>query len=501
MPPVHLAVEPRFVSHPRRIMSSAERIIRVENLSKCYHIWASPFARLQGPLYTRLARALPLPAAARRWLQRRAAQTCRDFYALAGIAFEVARGQSMGIIGRNGSGKSTLLQIITGTLRPTSGSAEVRGRVAALLELGSGFNPEFTGRENVRLNAALLGLSPAQIDQRMESILAFAEIGEFVEEPVKTYSSGMMLRLAFAVIAHIDADILIIDEALAVGDVFFVQKCMAFLRDFQKNGVLLLVSHSADAITTLCQSAIWLDHGQLRQSGSSKEVTEAYLEAFFEADADRKLGVRAGLPVAAAPEPAAETADPAGSERHDQRLLYLNHTQYRNDIEIFSFDPQAGSFGAGGGRILDVTLADEDGKVLHWIVGGEITTLRIAFESLTELQHPIVGFYIKNSLGQQLFGDNTFLTSRRQDLRAPAGNRYDVGFTFQMPILPVGDYAVAVALADGTQVDHVIHHWIKDALAFKAVTSSLRPGGLVGLPMLDIEIRLQPVPAAISAAV
>ena len=487
------------------IVQPSERIIRVENLSKCYHIWASPLARLQGPFLSRLAGWPPLPEALRRWLRDRAAKCCRDFYALDGVSFEVERGQNMGIIGRNGSGKSTLLQIITGTLRPTSGSVEVRGRVAALLELGSGFNPDFTGRENVRLNAALLGLKPREIEERLPAMLAFADIGEFVDEPVKTYSSGMMLRLAFAVIAHIDADILIIDEALAVGDVFFVQKCMAFLREFQERGVLLLVSHSADAIMALCQRAVWLDHGKMRLGGSPKEVTEAYLAAFLEADGQAKLQARGKKPALTDVSRPAVSSVPASLDsseisRRDQRLLYLNQTQFRNDIEIFSFDARAGSFGAGGGRIVEVVLADEDGKVLSWIVGGEITTLRIAFESLAELDHPIIGFYIKNSLGQQLFGDNTFLTSRDQDLHAPSGTRYDVGFTFQMPILPVGDYAVAVALADGSQIDHIIHHWIQDALAFKSVASSLRPGGLVGLPMLDIEIRRQSVRAAVAAA-
>ena len=272
------------------MLSSEDTIIEVKEVSKCYHIWASPLARLTSPLCERVAELPFLPRGLKNRLRASAAAAKHDFFALSNVSFEVKRGHSLGIIGRNGSGKSTLLQIITGTLRPTKGEVTVRGRVAALLELGSGFNGEFTGRENVKLNAALLGLTPAQIEERMPSILAFAEIGDFVEEPVKTYSSGMMLRLAFAVIAHIDADILIVDEALAVGDVFFTQKCMTFLREFQQNGVLLLVSHGHDAVTTLCRDAVWLAHGELKMAGSSKEVTEAYLEAFFQADAVSKLG-------------------------------------------------------------------------------------------------------------------------------------------------------------------------------------------------------------------
>ena len=271
-------------------MSLEERIITVENLSKSYHIWSSPLARLQSPAYQWLADLPLLPTGWKKFLRRKGSELFREFFALHEVSFQVERGQSVGIIGRNGSGKSTLLQIVTGTLQPTGGQAEIRGRVAALLELGSGFNPEFTGRDNARLNAALHGLTPAEIDARLGDMLAFADIGDFVDQPVKTYSSGMMLRLAFAVIAHIDADILIIDEALAVGDVFFVQKCMAFLQRFQERGVLLLVSHSAAAITTLCQKALWLDAGRLRMAGSPKEVTEAYLEAFFEADTQNKRG-------------------------------------------------------------------------------------------------------------------------------------------------------------------------------------------------------------------
>ena len=479
-------------------------IIAVENLSKCYHIWSSPLARLQVPLLESLAR-WPLGRRVRRALERRAARLYREFYALNDVSFTVARGESVGIIGRNGSGKSTLLQIITGTLQPTAGQAQIRGRVAALLELGSGFNPEFTGRENVRLNAALHGLTPAQIDARIDEMLAFADIGEFVEEPVKTYSSGMMLRLAFAVIAHIDADVLIIDEALAVGDVFFVQKCMTFLHRFQERGVLLLVSHSADAITTLCQKALWLDHGRLRQIGSPKEVTEAYLEAFFEADARNKLGANgkkpAGTGTSALDAVAHDELAQAAALRQDQRQPFLNHTQYRNDLEIFEFDPLRPSFGERGGEIIDVTLAAPDGKPYAWVVGGEMVTLKVGVESRETLSHPILGFYVKNSLGQRLFGDNTFLTTLGQDIAVRPGTRFAARFVFQMPVLPPGDYAITVGLANGTQTDHIIHHWMHDALAFRSTASPLRAGGLVGLPMLAIHLdRHDAVPLAADPA-
>ncbi len=477
-------------------------IINVENLSKCYHIWSSPLARLQVPLLHSLAR-WPLGGRVRQALTTRAARLYREFYALHDVSFQVARGESVGIIGRNGSGKSTLLQIITGTLQPTGGEAQIRGRVAALLELGSGFNPEFTGRENVRLNAALHGLTPVQIDARIDDMLAFADIGEFVEEPVKTYSSGMMLRLAFAVIAHIDADVLIIDEALAVGDVFFVQKCMTFLHRFQQTGVLLLVSHSADAITALCQKAIWLDHGRMRRIGSPKEVTEAYLEAFFEADARNKLGAngKKSTGTSALDGVALDELEQAAVFRQDQRRPFLNHTQYRNDLEIFEFDPLRPSFGERGGEIIDVTLADPDGKPYAWVVGGETVTLQVSLESRETLSHPILGFYVKNSLGQQLFGDNTFLTTLGENIAVPPGTRFAARFVFQMPVLPPGDYTITVGLANGTQTDHIIHHWMHDALAFRSTASHLRAGGLVGLPMLEIHLdRTGAVPPAANLA-
>jgi lipopolysaccharide transport system ATP-binding protein len=250
-------------------MSSNEIAISVANLSKCYQIYETPRDRLKQFVAPRL--------------QRMAGQTAkhyfREFWALKDVSLQVKKGETIGIIGRNGSGKSTLLQMICGTLTPTAGSIKTNGRVAALLELGSGFNPEFTGRDNIYMNASVLGLSNEDIDTRFSDIVAFADIGDFIEQPVKTYSSGMMVRLAFAVIANVDADILVIDEALAVGDAFFTQKCMRFLRDFMTRGTVLFVSHDTASIRSLCNRAIWLDKGQIVEMGQPKDVTERYLEA------------------------------------------------------------------------------------------------------------------------------------------------------------------------------------------------------------------------------
>jgi len=229
--------------------------IEVKGVSKCYNIYDKPRDRLLQMFYR----------------QRR--QLYREFWALNDISFTVPRGETVGIVGRNGSGKSTLLQIIAGTLTPTAGGVSTDGRVAALLELGSGFNAEFTGRENVYLNASLLGLSSSEVDERFDSIAAFADIGRFIEQPVKTYSSGMIVRLAFAVQAQIDPAILIVDEALSVGDAKFQAKCFDRLKQLKDNGTsILLVTHSSEQVVTHCSSAILLDGGNKVFEGKPRET-------------------------------------------------------------------------------------------------------------------------------------------------------------------------------------------------------------------------------------
>ena len=234
-------------------------VIRAENLSKTYRLYDQPHHRLLQSL-----------AGSRRTYYR-------EFDALKDVNFQLQSGETMGIIGANGAGKSTLLQLLCGTLEPTQGQVQVKGRISALLELGAGFNPEFTGRENLVINAAILGLTPAQIEARTEVIIAFADIGEFIDRPVKTYSSGMYVRVAFAVAVHVDPQIMIVDEALAVGDALFQFKCMSRMRRMLDDGVaLLFTSHDVSAIKALCQRALWLEKGQVRMLGDTAEVTRAY---------------------------------------------------------------------------------------------------------------------------------------------------------------------------------------------------------------------------------
>ena len=210
----------------------------------------------------------------------------REIEVLENISFKLRRGDSLGIIGKNGSGKSTLLQIICGILQPTSGSVKVNGRIAALLELGSGFNPEFTGRENIFLNASLLGIKKKEIIDRYDQIVEFSEIGEYIDQPTRTYSSGMIVRLAFSIITHVNADILVIDEALSVGDAYFTQKCMRFIERFKENGTLIFVSHDANAVLSLCNKAILLDRGRKQAVGGPKEIMEEYTRRLQEDNRD-----------------------------------------------------------------------------------------------------------------------------------------------------------------------------------------------------------------------
>jgi lipopolysaccharide transport system ATP-binding protein len=446
-------------------MSSDAPAIEVRNASKAYQIYARPLDRLKQFVLPRL----------QRWCGLRVRSYHQEFAALADVSLDIRRGETVGVIGRNGAGKSTLLQLICGTLYPTSGSVETHGRVAALLELGTGFNPEFSGRDNVFLNASVLGLSRAEIEERFASIERFADIGEFIDRPVKTYSSGMLVRLAFAVVAHVDADILVIDEALAVGDAFFTRKCMRFLREFMDNGTILFVSHDIGSVKALCNRVVWVDHGRVVEQGPTREVCAAYLEACFAQDQGPSV----------TPRPA-RTPAPRLAAR-DQRDKFINASNLRNDIRVFKFDPESASFGRGQARITHVSLTDDEGSPLSWVVGGEAVSLVVHAECFARLDTPIIGFTFKDRLGQPLFGDNTFLSHIDEPVACEAGERLVGRFEFDMPRLPVGEYSMIVAIADGTQADNIQHHWMHDALRLRSETSSVA-SGMVGIPMRAIRL-------------
>lgn len=461
-------------------MSSSRIAVRMSGVSKCYPIFSTPRDRLKQFVLPRL----------QRWAGQAPAHYFREFWALRDVSFELRQGEAIGIIGRNGSGKSTLLQILCGTLRPTTGQVEVNGRVAALLELGAGFNPEFSGRENVYLNAALLGLTREQIDARFDSIAAFADIGEFLEQPVKLYSSGMFVRLAFAVIAHVDADILVIDEALAVGDALFTQKCIRFIRKFREHGSLIYVSHDSGSVMGLCDRALWLQRGEVRGLGNAKEVCEGYLDDLFRS-----------LDTQAVSEPVVENT---GGERvqiqrlaepglvwRDQRSDMVNASNLRNDIEVFRFDDNdEKAYGGDDATIDRVMLLDSQRNPLSWVVGGEKTIIRIEAHARIALNRPIFGFMLRDRLGQNIFGDNSYISFSEKHLAVEAGGRLVAEFEFFMPWLAQGDYVVQVALADGTQQEHRQLHWIHDAVVLRAHHEAIATG-LIGIPMVDIRLSVE----------
>ena len=440
--------------------TATEYAIEVNGLGKCYQIYDKPSDRLK------------------QMLVRGRKRYYKEFWALKDVSFKIKKGETVGIIGRNGSGKSTLLQMICGTLNPTGGEVKVHGRVAALLELGAGFNPEFSGVENVYMAASLYGLSKQEVDQRFDAIATFADIGDHIHQPVKTYSSGMYVRLAFAVIAHVDADILVIDEALAVGDAFFTQKCMRFLRNFMKHGTVLFVSHDTSSVRGLCNHAVWLEKGCIIQSGTPKDVCERYLEAFFEANQGRHNEHS----------PRPERCTEALPAPRDQRQDFINNSNLRNDIQVFRFIPDAASFGKRSVEIVNVGFFDSDRRPLAWIVGGEDVILRVSAVAQAPLTSVIIGFHVKDRLGQTMFGDNTYISYMGSPVGCEAGEELAAEFQFQMPRLATGDYSVSTAIADGTQSDHVQHHWIHDALIFRSESSSVA-AGIVGIPMTQITLK------------
>ena len=363
-----------------------------------------------------------------------------DFFALQDVSFDVIRGESVAIVGRNGSGKSTLLQLICETIKPTSGQVKSAGKIAALLELGAGFDPEFTGMENMQMTATLYGVTPSQLNAKKQQILDFADIGEFIHQPVKTYSTGMVVRLAFAVIAHVDAEILIIDEALAVGDAIFTQKCMRYIREFKEKGTLLFVSHDMAAVQNLCDRAIWLDRGQIRMIGSAKSVAESYLQYSLQQVAGDEIRLESLAPDAA-------------------RTGWKTGLAQITQVEMFN-------------------LSDVNQKHFE---GGEKVRLCIHVESEEPLARPIIGFLVRDRLGQDLFGENTMrLNLQGQTPHHGSGKKMMASFDFTLPYLPNGEYAVACSIADGDLHDNVQHHFIHNALII-TVSSRVPRWGLVGI--------------------
>lgn len=434
---------------------SSENAIEVSSVGKCYRIYDKPADRLKQMIW-------------------RKKTFFHEFWALKDISFSIKKGQTYGIIGRNGSGKSTLLQCICGTLEPTNGSIQTNGKIAALLELGAGFNPEFTGRENIYLACSLYALSKAEVDQRYNKIVEFADIGDHIEQPVKTYSSGMFVRLAFAVIAHVDADILIIDEALAVGDAVFTQKCMRFIRSFRKTGTLLFVSHDMASVLNLCDNAIWLHKGCIQMTGDAKSVSEAYLQYTLQ----ETYGDDAEL----------QGLDSIKSDsRVETPIANEDITDYSSNYLIQDNLSNSKGWQTGQGKIISITLHHLDGSNTLSFKGGERVTLTISAILSEDFAQPILGFLFKDRLGQDLFGENTLPLTEKNPIAAKKGETIEASFTFVLPMLPNGQYSVFASLANGTLYDNIQHHLMHDALIVNVQSSKIR-WGLVGILFSEIKL-------------
>lgn len=416
--------------------------LEVSGLGKAYRIWRDPAARLKAPIWDALAGICPRFAQPKWLLQRRirpeGSRYFKEFHALKNVSFRVRRGEAVGIVGRNGSGKSTLLQLIAGTLTPSTGWARVSGRVAALLELGSGFNPEFTGRENVYLNARILGLTRAETDERYAAITEFAEIGDFIDQPVRTYSSGMVVRLAFAVAAHVEPEILIVDEALSVGDARFQLKCARSIDRFiEKGTTLLFVSHDASLVKRLCQRALLMERGELLYEGNPNDVINLYSKLTAEGAGDITKEIAALKSRSAVCENAtnatsdnslslAPTADLARREIIDDERAHI---------------PASGrefAYGGEAGSILSITPKDALGRFrLHFTSGDEVAVHMVA-ETKTDVDAPIFALTLKNTAGVEIYGTNTLFNGQP----APpmrAGQRAEAVFRFPLNVMP-GEY-------------------------------------------------------------
>lgn len=477
-------------------MNANEVAVSVRKVSKIYKLWRSPRDKLMVPMKQFLSTVWPL---SRLITPVEESQGYKKFHALEDISFDILKGESWGFIGVNGSGKSTLLKIISGNLKPSSGCVEVDGKVV-ILDYGSGFNGEFTGRDNIYIKATLLGLTRKKINERLESIIDFAELGDFINQPVKTYSSGMVARLGFAIMAHVDADIIITDEALAVGDVFFVQKCMKFIRQFLKKGTFLFVSHATNDVLSLCQKAVWLQHGQMKKIGDSASVVRAYL------DAESNIAARTKNLVSHSDESmhleslhsTIVLGQPALSElanyhqpkfKRDMRVDWGSQSTYRNDIQVPEVDFDETVITSEHAEIVCASLRDAKGTPLSWVIGGEMVMLSIEVMAHHELYLPIVGFQLMDRLGQVLFADNSWHILQEKAVTIKAGTRFVTEFQFQMPLLPVGEYALRAAIAIQTEENHaILLHAINTALILRAVSAGPRHG-LIGVPMHSIALK------------
>ena len=423
--------------------------VEFQGVSKSYAIYETPGDRLRELLsFNRLQRH-------------------RNFEALQDLSFEVKRGETFCIVGENGSGKSTMLQMVAGILQPTSGTVSVNGRVSALLELGAGFNPEFSGRDNVYLNGSILGLTTKQIEQRYGAIEEFAEIGDFINQPVKTYSSGMVVRLAFAVAINVDPEILLVDEALAVGDIYFRQRCMRKVHELRSHGVtILFVSHATADVKAVGDRVMWLDKGKLIEVGEPDRVISKYLAAMVQKDS-RYLQHQAH-----------EYAERPGGAR----VLAPEVVEHIPNIDHRYGDARA--------RIIGIAVLNEHGEPLHQIDPMSRVVLRISVRAEDHVAMPNVGFMMRNQLGVDFSGTNTIREGYQLEPMQP-GDVYTIDFHLDLPELYPASFSFSPAIADGNLTAYQMCDWIDNAIVVQMTRTENEVYGYVHMACkVEVNARL-----------
>ena len=399
----------------------SDTAIRVSDVSKMYKLYDRNRDRLRDALGLARGRGY------------------KEHYALHHLSFEIKQGECVGIIGTNGAGKSTTLKIITGVLSPTEGEVEINGRISALLELGAGFNQEFTGLENVYLNGMMIGYTREEIDKRLPDILEFADIGEYINQPVKSYSSGMFVRLAFAVAINIDPEILIVDEALSVGDVFFQAKCYKKFEDFKKMGkTILFVSHDLSSISHYCDRVVLLDRGHMLSEGTPKEMIDLYKRVLA-----RRAGSRDGQVALEAKE----------DGKKDQDELWKSH---------FAINPEVDEYGNGAAHIIDFCIEDENGTMTESIEKGSEFTIRSKVLFDEDITEPIFTYTFKNIRGEAITGTNTLFEGVDTGT-AKKGSVYVASFK-QVMNLQGGEYLLSISCTGYRDGEHTVYHRLYDVL-------------------------------------
>jgi len=463
----------------------ASPLIKVESVDKVYRIWSKPRARLTGALAEQVARRRGIPELLKRPARTYWGSVCKEFFALKDISFEVGRGETVGIIGKNGSGKSTILKIIAGTLQPTRGSAEVQGRVAAMLELAAGFEQDFTGRENVYLSAAILGLSRRETQDRFEEIADFADIGDFIDQPVKTYSSGMLVRLAFAVHTAVEPEILIIDEALSVGDEIFRRKCFARLDRLREEGTtLLFVSHDLGSVVNLTERALFFHEGEIIMQGAPKDVVteyQRYCHVSREESGKIVASLKAGLStkdVGIEEAPENGTAELPMSKNLPVNASYDPHFKSQSRVD----------YAPDGGEITDFRLFDEEGNEANLLTRKKTYTFEYTIRFSAKCEDVTFAMLIKTMKGHELGGSRTLPWDQFIE-RVDKGQAYRVRFSFQTLLVP-GVYFLNAGVEGVVEGKRAYVHRIIDAIPFRVLPEKdLMPTGTVDF-LVEPEMKL-----------